>query len=41
MMRVVAKTHCKECRHNTGIGKVWWKSWKTGVNITINLPKTQ
>ena len=41
MMRVVAKTHCKECRYNKGIQKVWWKSWKIGVNITVNLTKTQ
>ena len=38
MMRVVAKTHCKECKYNKGIRKVWWK---IGVNITVNLPKTQ
>lgn len=28
MMRVVAKTHCKECSYNKGIGKVWWKVGK-------------
>ena len=33
MMRVVAKTHCKD-RYNKGIGKVWWKVGKLELHYS-------